>query len=348
LNLAPLAWVALVPVLTLVRSAARPRTVYLAAWLCGLGCFVPALQWLRVADPRMYFTWAGLALYCSAYLPLAVFLLRRLDRALGPPLALTVPLVWVPLEWLRGHFGGGFPWYFLGHSQHGVLPVIQVADLGGAFAVSALVAAVNGALADWLTSHGVNPRGARRWATAVVALLVVASLGYGCWRRGQSESAPGPGGGLVQGTLPQQLKDERSEDTASHFRRLGDRAAAAAPRPDLVVWPETSYVPDWYELAPGARRDRLTDLGRSAVEGAEGRLRENTARWGVPALLGLNTNLLWADGRVDRFNSALLAVPPGRVAGRYDKIHCVPFGEYVPFRDTLPWMQRFAPYDSDY
>src|SRR5262245_45552782 len=58
LALGPLAWVALVPLLTLVRSPGRPWVVYLFAWFCGLGFFVPALQWLRVADPRMYYTWA--------------------------------------------------------------------------------------------------------------------------------------------------------------------------------------------------------------------------------------------------------------------------------------------------
>src|SRR5438477_10834252 len=60
-----LAWIALVPFLCLVRSTARARQVYLAAWACGLFCYVPALQWMRVADDRMVFTWAGLALYCS-------------------------------------------------------------------------------------------------------------------------------------------------------------------------------------------------------------------------------------------------------------------------------------------
>src|SRR5205823_1156060 len=93
-----LGWVALVPLLALVRSPARPRVVYLAAYLAGLLFFGPVLQWMRVADWRMYFTWAMLATYCAVYFPAAVWLLRRLDRATRLPLTMTLPLVWTGLE----------------------------------------------------------------------------------------------------------------------------------------------------------------------------------------------------------------------------------------------------------
>src|SRR5215471_16449681 len=64
-----LGWVALVPLLSLVRVQASSRRIYLAAWLAGSAFFWPALQWLREADYRMYATWAGLAIYCSLYFP---------------------------------------------------------------------------------------------------------------------------------------------------------------------------------------------------------------------------------------------------------------------------------------
>src|SRR5947209_18606600 len=138
-----LAWVALVPLLCLLRSAARPRRVYLAAWVGGLAFFWPAIQWMRVADYRMYATWAMLATYCALYFPVGVWLMRRLDRGTRLPLVVTVPVVWCGLEFLRSFLLTGFAWYYLGHTQHALLPLIQVADLGGAYAVSFLVAAVN-------------------------------------------------------------------------------------------------------------------------------------------------------------------------------------------------------------
>src|SRR5262245_32434076 len=71
-----LAWVALVPFLTLVRNRSMRYDIYFTAYGAGLYFFVPALQWMRVADPRMYYTWIGLSIYCAAYFPLAIFLLR--------------------------------------------------------------------------------------------------------------------------------------------------------------------------------------------------------------------------------------------------------------------------------
>src|SRR5262249_55359550 len=87
-----LAWIALVPLLALVRSDARPWRIYGAAWLAGLLFFWGAIQWMRVADARMYYCWAMLATYCALYVPLAIWLLRVLDRCTRLPLTLSVPL----------------------------------------------------------------------------------------------------------------------------------------------------------------------------------------------------------------------------------------------------------------
>ncbi len=145
-----LAWFALVPLLALVRTTARPRIVYLTAWLGGLAFYVPALQWMRVADPRMYFTWIGLAIYCSLYFPIALLIVRFIDRRTRLPLVLTLPVVWTALEFFRSEFCTGFSWYLVGHTQHDFLPIIQIADLAGAYGVSFLVVAVNAVLFEAL------------------------------------------------------------------------------------------------------------------------------------------------------------------------------------------------------
>src|ERR1700722_3752447 len=84
-----LAWFALVPFLVLVRSAARPWWVYLCAWLGGLAFYLPALQWMRVADPRMYYTWIVVAVTCSVYFPITLRIIRFFDRRTRLPLVLT-------------------------------------------------------------------------------------------------------------------------------------------------------------------------------------------------------------------------------------------------------------------
>src|SRR5258707_14659400 len=124
LNFGWLGWVALVPLLGLVKAPARPRRIYAAALVCGLTFFIAVLQWMRVADDRMYATWLALALYCALYFPVAIFLLRYLNQRTRLPLVLTLPLVWTALEFLRAHLISGFPWYYLAHTQHELLPLI--------------------------------------------------------------------------------------------------------------------------------------------------------------------------------------------------------------------------------
>src|SRR5262249_8352540 len=106
-----------------------------------------------VADPMMYFAWVALALYCSLFFPVALFLIRRLERGTALPLVITVPLAWTALEFLRAHLITGFAWYFLGHSQHAFLPLIQIADLTGVYGITFLVAAVNAILFELLSAR---------------------------------------------------------------------------------------------------------------------------------------------------------------------------------------------------
>jgi hypothetical protein len=98
-------------------------------------------------------------------------------------------------------------------------------------------------------------------------------------------------------------------------------------------------------VEPGAPAN--TAQYRAASECRE--IARDVARsWPTNVLLGMNSEVTDAAGEVRLYNSALLLKPPGEVAGRYDKMHRVPFGEYVPLRKTLPWLNAFAPYDFDY
>jgi apolipoprotein N-acyltransferase len=371
-----LAWVALVPLLVLVRSPARPWRVYLAAWAGGLAFYWPVLQWMRVADPRMYATWAILATYCATYVPLAVWLLRRLDRGTRLPPSVTLPLVWTALEYVRAHLATGFPWYFLGHTQHDALPVIQVADLGGAYAVTFLVAAVNGLLFEVLyrrarlrSLFGL-PDVPARWPgsalqAAGVGLLLAATVGYGYYRLGQADFADGPRVALIQGNLDQRIRNQAAASGGAqamktmlgHYTALCDQAAAQQPKPALLVWPETSHPDGWGEMGAGFPRDRLppdllpadgSDWPARVLHRLNAALFTAAAGWRTDVLFGVNTDVAVDRDRVERYNSAVLVRPDGSTAGRYDKMHRVPFGEYVPLRDWLPWMNAFAPYDSDY
>jgi apolipoprotein N-acyltransferase len=323
-----------------------------------LAFFWPVLQWLRVGDYNMmYFSWAALATYCACFFPLAIFLVRRLDRHTRLPLLVTLPAVWTALEYLRAHFLTGFPWYFLGHSQHDYLAVIQIADLGGAYGVSFLVAAVNALLFETLYSRPgfrtflALPELAKphfRWSLLiqglVVIILLTGTLSYGDWRLKQTEFDSGPRVALIQGNLEQEIRNEASFSKGDaqkkmivHYQKLCDQAADHRPRPDLIVWPETSAPENWDEAPPGAPDAYCQELARRVAKA-----------WETNVLLGMTSTVTEAKGGSHSYNSAVFIGSDGVPGGRYDKIHLVPFGEYVPFKDRLPWMKAFSPYDFDY
>lgn len=371
-----LGWVALVPWLALVRLPGRPRRLYLATYLGALAFFVPVLQWARVADPRMYATWLALSFYCAGYFTVALALLRSLERRTRLPLVLLFPLVWVALEFVRwGLFGsfvslasgshqhdvpGGFSWYLLGHTQHDFLELIQVADLTGVYGISFLVAAANALLFEVLYSRGpvrrlLGDSGPPRWrrtallAQAVaVAALLLGTISYGTFKiREVVDIERGPRLAILQTNVDQRLRnlsslDEDDDNRARARKRLLAQVEnvalqAVGQRVDLVVTPETSYPGTWVEFAPGRPNEPSREFARDRADA-----------FGAAVLLGLNAFIYDADGKGREYNSAILVGRDGSWQGRYDKVHRVPFGEYIPVRRWLPFLDHFAPYDNEY
>ena len=375
LALAPLAWIALVPLLTLVRLPISRGRVFWGAFLAGAMFFGPVLQWMRVADYRMYATWIMLAIYCSFYFPSGILLIRALDRRTRLPLMLSVPIVWTALEFIRSFLMEGFAWYFLGHSQHAILPLVQIADLTGVYGVSFLVAAVNG----WLFECVWQIRGVRRFLRAgsvsdgpaagrrvrfrleliaqgaCLLLALLATWIYGSWRLTQTDFEAGPRLALLQGNVDQRIRNEASVAENTEFRAqimesyqdLCERASNHQPRPDLLIWPETAYPKAWLELHgdPGM----LSEKGLAEIRERSSEIAALTQSLQTSQLLGVESYVVDETRKWKHYNSALLS-PFGRAAAmdRYDKFHRVPFGEYVPLQDWLPFMKWFAPYDEGY
>src|SRR5262249_19923685 len=152
------------------------------------------------------------------------------------------------------------------------------------------------------------------------------------------------------------LEAKTSEDGAEEaraliskdFAELCKRAAAESPRPDLIVWPETSYPGRWQELHPDVQisRVRPSELRRLAKERQD--ILNQGPQCATNVLLGLNTHVHLANNKTWQYNSGLLIQKNGTIGGRYDKVHLVPFGEFVPFRDTLPFMNAFNAYGYDF
>lgn len=360
-------WIALVPWIIASARARSGRAMWLVSYVAGSVYFLGNLYWLwPVTGPGMI----GLGLYLGLYFPLCGFIFRQVYLHRQLPFTLVVPLVWVGQEFLRAWVFTGFPWFFLAHTQHDKLAFIQIADLFGAYGVSFMIAMANGLICDLLlrpivrSKTGKGPRfvGALPMI-GLTTLLFIAVLGYGYFRlqEGQKTMQAGPLIAAIQDTVPHVVKEnpEIADKIFNKYDALSRDALAADPRPDLIVWPET-MVPspvnpefvnldnphfDLSELQPEIAKSRKFDQA----------LRE-LARQGCPLLVGTPVVIHMEDGDMLKplqYNSAMLYLPEGQPWPTvYHKMHRVPFGEFVPFKKTIPWLYRFmlflTPYDYDY
>jgi apolipoprotein N-acyltransferase len=314
LDLGFLGWVQLVPLLVFARSTKGWKSFWVA-WLAGAIGHGAGFFWVRfTVPPGPYLLGALFGFYVSVFVVLA--------RRLGP---IWTPAIWTALEFLRGHLFSGMPWLLLGYTQHQSSRVIQIADLGGVWLVTILVALVNGALVDG--------RRAARWTAAGAVLL---SFVYGALRLPTIELEEGPRLALVQPNIPQDLKLIMRDDPAMAFRHferhLELTRQARELKPDLVVWPEASiYRGVFYDAV---KKEWLRNSWHARIlEGAE------TA--GVPYVMGLLMTDHGPRGR-DVTNTALLVEPGKGIVGRYDKIRLVPFAEFSPFARFLPFVDRIV------
>jgi apolipoprotein N-acyltransferase len=324
-------WFALVPLLvTAVR--AQPRTAFAWGWLYGIAFFLVLLRWLDFTFRTFSaipwpLTWGPIFLlsaWCGLFVAAASGLVSVVARRGSPAWALAVaPCLWVGGEWLRGHLFGGFPWGTLGYTQHLRLAVIQVAELGGVHAVSFVLVAVNAALAGALVLTW------RRAVTGVglAAALLAVVLGFGVARLREAPRPAEAHIALMQPAIEQPLKWDPDHATVTLRIYLELTRQAGAGQPDLIVWPETA--------APTALR---RDPGLLATLAAlAGQLRT--------ALLIGSIDVL--DGAAGRLSNAAFLVSERGIVGRYDKIHLVPFGEYIPLSGVIGFVRGWAEFIAE-
>jgi len=332
-DLSGLAWVSLAPVIAIALRRA-PGASFGWGWLAGVVFFFTLLHWLNftfslyseIPWPLVYVPTLALAGYCALFTGLFAAALSLLASRRSPGQALVLaPFVWVAGEWVRGHLFGGFPWGLLGYSQHAQLPVIQIAELGGVYAVSFLLVASSSALA----ALGVLPWRRALPGIVATALLMAATLTFGVVRlsgRGEPVGATGRVG-LIQPSIEQPLKFDPQHAGRTLATYLQLSREAARERPQLLVWPETAL--------PGVlRRDAflrklLTDL---------------SSELSIPLLVG---SIDVSDGSPAQYrNSAFLLTGAG-LQDRYDKMQLVPFGEYVPLSALLGFVRGWAEFIAD-
>ncbi|MBI5561369.1 MAG: apolipoprotein N-acyltransferase [Deltaproteobacteria bacterium] len=332
-----LACVGLVPLFYALDGAGR-RDAFLIGFASGFAFFLADVYWVVHS---MYFyggvpAWisvlvmAGLAAILALYWAAFSLFIIRVWRYSPVTKLLVIPSAWTAFEYLRGQLFTGFPWSLLGYTQTVNLRVIQIADITGVYGVTFLVVAVNAAIYVFIKSRAGAGEGRPALPALITGAVVVSALIYGELRIRQVDDGVGGWPELrvaaAQGSIDQSEKWNAAfrARTVDIYRELTARAASEGAR--LVVWPETA--------APFI-------LGEDAVESPRvmAAAREN----GIYVLTGSPGYTYNSENRqVSFYNSAWLINPLGEPSGRYDKVHLVPFGEYVPMRRFLPFVKKLT------
>ena len=323
-----LAWLALTPLVMAlcgVRDdwpAFRRDRTFLLGFVTGLAYFGGTVYWTgTVVTEFGGLSWpvgvvvaALLIGYLALFPGLFALCLGWLGARLGRRALLLAPAIWVSTELARTYFWSGFPWLLLGYSQTTVLPVAQIASIVGVFGVSALVATVSTAVAYLVVSR--SPR-----AIAIAGGVACAVLGIALWgsHRIRNDALVHQGRpvrvALIQGNIPQDQKWDDAQAPVILNAYLSMTRDAARQGAQLVIWPESSTPFPFQDDRVGGERIRAL-------------VRET----GIELLLGSD--------QVDHvtksyYNAAFLVKNDGAVAGVYQKMHLVPFGEFVPLQRLL-------------
>ncbi|MDD4980214.1 MAG: apolipoprotein N-acyltransferase [Candidatus Omnitrophica bacterium] len=317
-NLWLFAWFGFVPLFFAIQGKSKTKA-FLLAYLTGFIFWLGIIYWL------IHVTFSGmfvLALYLALYFGIFGLIISTYNLQLTTYSFFFIPSAWVLLEYARSHLFTGFPWVLLGYSQYLNLPVVQIADITGAWGVSFLVMLVN--VAIYLAISRLSLVVSEKKKYLVPILCIIVSLGYGYYRLNQRPTTNDQRPikiSVIQGDIPQELKWDSRLSNYIINKYWDISFAAAREKPDLIIWPEAA-LPVIVEEEP-FYYERAKDLAKEI----------NT-----PLLLGAVT---FRDNSY--YNSALLLSKEGELLTRYDKLHLVPFGEYIPLKKTLRFLETIVP-----
>lgn len=303
----------------------------IAGWFFGFGYFLAGLYWVGHAflvDAKT-FGWllpfavmalpAGLAMFTAIGFAFArLFWPRGAMRVIALAVALTIA------EWLRGHVLTGFPWNSFGYALTGPLVLAQTASVLGLWGLTFLSVAIFASPAT-IADEPADSR--RRFLPLALGIVVLAAMaGFGAWRLEQNPTRMVDDVRLriMQPNLPQDEKFNYAarQKIMSHYLALSDRATGpqSAGLRDVthLIWPESAFP--FFLTREGDAMARIADLlpaGTILITGA--------ARAADPS-----------PGKPTRaYNSVYVIDHDGTVLSVYDKVHLVPFGEYLPFQAAL-------------
>lgn len=336
-----LCWIAVTPLLVALLRTRRPDTLqldagvkllpatplqaFLLGYLCGILWYAGNCYWVYstmkqyggISAPGA----AGLLILFCLYLALyhglfgiCVSLLAKISERVA---LVVAPLLWVSVELARTRISG-FPWDLLGVTQVDNIPLARIATVAGVYGLSLEIMIVNTAFAAAFLL-----RRERRRSLLLAAVVAAFVLQVARWVPAP-EFAADHTATLVQENIPvldsTDWTRQYFEDTLADLTKISLQSQGTPRSSDLIVWPES---PAPFYTGDPLFRTALTHVATDAHA------------WVVAGSIGVQNASISPQHSTEIFNSATLVSPAGQWTLRYDKVHLVPFGEYVPFKSLL-------------
>lgn len=373
---APLAWVALVPLLLSIRGVA-PGKSFRLGFGAGLVHFLSLLYWLvftmnvygNIPTPLAIAIFFLLSAYLGCYLGVFSMLVSRFCQSVWGSFFL-IPVFWVFIEYARFFIFPGFPWELLGYSQYRVLPVIQIADTLGVYGVSFWIALANASVFSgvvFFVNNGFSPKNGR--------------AKEGRHKKGPENKKVEKNGGKS----PHDAFSSRMQVAAAAavFLLLSGglisygkwRMASVERQMASGVWKNIAVVQGnieqntkWNPAFQDRIIEKYIDLSASVKKSSPDlfiwpetatpfyffqepsptvKTIKGLRRVGGDFVIGTPRVGTRENGRV-YFNSAFVVNGSGTVFGRYDKARLVPYGEYIPFKKFMPFIGKIVAQVGDF
>lgn len=349
LALWPITLACLCVLMLLVQSAHTRRQAFSLGWLFGVGHFTVGLNWIAHAftyqDNMPHWFGYGAVILLSLYLavyPALATLGAWWGRKWGA-FPLLFAAAWIITEYLRATLFTGFAWNPLGVIWLPAVPIAWIATLVGTYGLSGITILAAGGLLFLARRHAAI-------GTAAAGVLVVAPFLWfasgtflpiapiGASPPGE-EQAGRPRIRVIQPNIGQQDKYTAAFEERN-FRKLADLSGQPGSTPRLLFWPEAA-IPAYLDMEPEWRYRLAALLGSNDIL-----LTGGTKVYFKEVDKGLYTDRVLAGAN----NSLWVVTPDARLAGRYDKAHLVPYGEYLPMRRILEpiGLSRLVPGDADF
>ena len=352
-----LAWIALVPLLLFLYGKDK-WTAFKAGFFAGIIYFFGTTYWIYNSINQygsvpllpslliVLFLCAYLSLYPAIFSLFYSLYIKKTDY----PVMFIAPILWTTLEYVRSYALSGFPWSSLGYSQYKFLPFIQIADITGIYGISFLIVAVNGAIADILLlkrRHDERPLYSflpTFSGFVIISLALISTLAYGLFRLNQQRPGSDITVAVAQGNIEQDKKWDPSYQKMVLDTYKEISLSVAGNKPDLIIWPETS-APFYFGNNKVLTDDMVAfqkQLNSYLLFGSV-MLKEQYLK---SRKQGNGKKPQKSELRAT--NSVILLNKDGNVSYIYDKIHLVPFGEYVPLRSLLFFVEKLTVGIGDY